>query len=63
MKMKNATVAAGKDDVKCCGKKKGRFLIDITTKVPIVLSKPEKNSPLYADESAVNPFCRVISAF
>lgn len=49
--------------VKCYSKKKCRFLIDRTTKVTIVISKPEKNSPLYADEGAVNPFCRVISAF
>ena len=62
MKMK-MPLHGRKDDVKYCSKKKCRFLIDITTKVPIVISKPEKNSPLYADEGIVNPFCRVTSVF
>lgn len=55
MKMK-MPLHGRKDDVKCCGGKKCRFLIDRTTKVTIVISKPEKNSPLYADGRAVNPF-------
>ena len=62
MKMK-MPLHSRKDDVKCCGGKKCRFLIDRTTKVTIVISKPEKNSPLYADEGAVNPYCRVTSVF
>lgn len=62
MKMK-MPLHGRKDDVKCYSKKKCRFLIDRTTKVTIVISKPEKNSPLYADEGAVTPFCRVNSAF
>lgn len=55
MKMK-MPLHSRKDDVKCCSKKKCRFLIDRTTKVIIVISKPEKKSPLYADGRAVNPF-------
>ena len=52
-----------KDDVEPCGEEKCRFTIDRTTKVTIVISKPEKIPPLYADEGAVNPFRRGISAF